>query len=204
MVTAAGRRVNGTRGALLVLLACLHVLGAVGLPMPSVPVTTRMDKARGGPVYPCQNRPCGCLSYEQCWAGDCCCFTLEQKIGWARDQGENVPETALAKLADREGSCTQEPCEHCVREKSCCERSQTREPENNKTLFSGWKVVIGSFVSGCHGESGSGPVSLLPVAITDSLMIELAVFSSFFAGFSGRNEDATRLSNPPAAPPPKA
>lgn len=192
------------RGALLVLLAFLHVLGAVGLPMPSVPMPARLSKASGGLAYPCQNRPCGCLSYEQCWAGDCCCFTLEQKVAWARDQGEDVPGTALATLADREGSCTKEPCERCAREKSCCDRSQTREPVRETPAFSEWKVVIGSFVSGCHGESGSGPVSVLPVAIPDKLIVELASLSGFFAGFENRNEDATRLSNPPVAPPPKA
>ncbi len=204
MVTATRQRVNGMRGALLGLLAFLHVLGAVGMPLPVVPVGSQSGKSQGGPAYPCQNRPCGCLSYEQCWAGDCCCFTLEQKIAWARKQGEYVPSTALAKLADKEEISPPEACDHCAREKTCCESSQNEEPGNNKPAPGGWKLVIGSFVSGCQGQGDSGPISVFPVAIPGQFTHEMARVSVFFAGFDNRNEDAKRLSNAPTPPPPKA
>lgn len=203
MVTATRQRVNGMRGALLGLLAFLHVLGAVGMPLPVVPVGSQSGKSQGGPAYPCQNRPCGCLSYEQCWAGDCCCFTLKQKIAWAREQGEDVPSAALAKLADKDEFSPPGACEHCVREKSCCEHSKPSEPEQDQPATSGWKLVIGSFVSGCQGQGDSGPISLLPMAIPGQFTLEIASVSIFFAGFDNRNEEAIRLSNSPLSPPPK-
>ena len=55
MKTATRQRVNGMRGTFLVLLAFLHVVGAVGMPLPVVPVGAQSGKVRGGPAYPCQN-----------------------------------------------------------------------------------------------------------------------------------------------------
>ena len=64
-----------------------QLVTAVGVP---VPLPTR-TKPNAGVPFPCQNRPCGCLTSEQCWAGDCCCFSYEEKLRWAEANGVVPP-----------------------------------------------------------------------------------------------------------------
>src|SRR5262245_3906062 len=71
--------------AALVLLG--YVLSVTGYPLPR----TVTRKGRDYP-FTCQNRPCGCVTAEECWRGDCCCFTLEQKLAWADQQGIEPPD----------------------------------------------------------------------------------------------------------------
>ncbi|QDU64600.1 hypothetical protein Pan216_54900 [Planctomycetes bacterium Pan216] len=54
--------------------------------------------------YPCQYRRCGCSSSGQCWAGDCCCYSIEEKIAWAKANDVAVPAIALeaARRSNRE------------------------------------------------------------------------------------------------------
>jgi hypothetical protein len=40
--------------------------------------------------FPCQNRPCGCQSAEQCWR-HCCCFSKEEHLTWARSHRIEPP-----------------------------------------------------------------------------------------------------------------
>ena len=64
--------------------------------------------------YPCEKCGCGCRSAEQCWA-QCCCFTNQQKIAWARQHGVAVPEFVVA-AAKREAAAAEKPkCPHCDR-----------------------------------------------------------------------------------------
>lgn len=75
------------RGVVLLLTLVSHLLVTFGFPLPVPGLKFRGDSR----TYPCQNRPCGCLSAEQCWAGDCCCFTLEEKADWAEANGVEPP-----------------------------------------------------------------------------------------------------------------
>ena len=56
-----------------------QVVAAVGAPVPSRALA---NKSASVP-FPCLGHPCGCSTSEQGWAGDCCCFTLEEKLAWA-------------------------------------------------------------------------------------------------------------------------
>ena len=105
------RRVR--RRDLLVWLALSsHLAVAFGFPLPAPGRTKPTD----GAAYPCQSFPCGCLSSEQCWAGDCCCFTLEQKVAWAEANGVEPPPHVRPLVASRQARPSAPP----KKKKSCC------------------------------------------------------------------------------------
>ncbi len=52
------------------------------LPIPLASSGTQNKKDLSRP-FPCQNRPCGCRSAEQC-EKKCCCFSPSQKLAWAK------------------------------------------------------------------------------------------------------------------------
>ena len=80
--------------ALAILAALGGLFASCGWPAPPPrPVT--------GDSYPCQSRPCGCVTAEKCWAGDCCCFTLGEKLSWADARGVEVPAHVRPMVAAR-------------------------------------------------------------------------------------------------------
>lgn len=113
MFTACGERsrtviafcfdfVHGMRSTLLKYLRrharrLVSLSLALALLAASIPLPYRghrhPDKDRSVP-FPCQDRPCGCRSAEQCWK-HCCCFNLEQKLSWARHHGVRPPAFVL-------------------------------------------------------------------------------------------------------------
>ena len=77
------------RSFVWLLIAQQVVAGAgISLPCPAA-------AARSAERYPCEHCGCGCQSAEQCWT-HCSCFTFEEKVAWARENGVAVPEYALA------------------------------------------------------------------------------------------------------------
>ncbi|HEY2760701.1 MAG TPA: hypothetical protein VGI75_08155 [Pirellulales bacterium] len=80
--------------------------------------------------YPCMNHPCGCPSAEECWR-HCCCFTLTERLAWAREHHITPPDYALAearaKGIDWNNFCSDETeaeadgcSHHAARDDSCC------------------------------------------------------------------------------------
>lgn len=63
--------------------------------------------------FPCQNRPCGCRSAQQCWK-KCCCFTNAQTVAWAKAHQVQPPQAVLA-AARRESSKTERRATTCCR-----------------------------------------------------------------------------------------
>src|SRR5262249_26842575 len=60
---------------------------------------------------------------EECWAGDCCCFTLEQKLDWAEAHGIEPPphvrpmvEARKARQAEAKPCCCEESAPCCADE----------------------------------------------------------------------------------------
>ncbi|CAN5187896.1 hypothetical protein BH10PLA2_BH10PLA2_07220 [soil metagenome] len=92
-----------TRDALLALTLLSQLLVSFGYPL----ATQRRKPAEVAQAYPCQNRPCGCLSSEECWKGDCCCFTLEAKLEWAEANGIEPPPHVRPLVAARVARMTQ-------------------------------------------------------------------------------------------------
>jgi len=111
-------------------LICLTVL--VGLcasfvPLPVGTIATR-QKDQSQP-YPCQHRPCGCKSAEQCWKS-CCCFTNIQKIAWARQHKVTPPvfvvEAARLEQDEQDAEKTVDvPKSRCVH---CCQKQTAKSP----------------------------------------------------------------------------
>ena len=103
----------------------LYALVASGLPLPlgmaslqgrSDPVGERLlaakDRAR---PFPCRDKPCGCVSADQCFK-KCCCHTPAQLLAWARRN--DLELAVLAALEQR--VATEVPAATIVSSASCC------------------------------------------------------------------------------------
>ena len=108
----------------LISLCILLSVCALLLPLPVAFLRTTGSEKDLSQPFPCQNRPCGCQSAEQCWK-KCCCFTNEQKVAWAKTNNVKLPayvlEAALKEAgfvnAKASGSAAAH-CERCVARKA--------------------------------------------------------------------------------------
>jgi hypothetical protein len=100
----------GLRDALVLLTLVSQLFATFGFPL--------FPQSRGPKIassaYPCQNRPCGCLTADQGWQGDCCCFTLEEKLAWAEENGIEPPAHVRPLVESRRGHPS------APKKKSCC------------------------------------------------------------------------------------
>jgi hypothetical protein len=103
------------RDVIVVLTLFSHLMLTFGFPLPA----PSRKKPTDGVPYPCQSRPCGCLTSEQCWAGDCCCFTLEEKVAWADANGVNPPEHVRPVIESRRSRPAQP-----AKKKACCSEAE--------------------------------------------------------------------------------
>lgn len=198
-------------------LSCLSVafvLYAVLLPIPiSLRSSDSVEKDLSQP-FPCQNRPCGCRSAEQCWK-KCCCFTNSQKVAWARANSVDLPDYVLA-AAKKETTAVKKTCALCSKTKnngkeSKCEQaiaSRDRKPQSSvtqapkvlaRTKTSKW--VLSVYAAECQGQPSTTicfPATIIParvVPVTSSVEITEIV-----------HEVSERLSSAslrPPLPPPK-
>lgn len=81
---------------------------AMLMPLPMAPVPSNSREKDQSEPFPCQNRPCGCRSAEQCWK-KCCCFNNSQKIAWAKANSVKVPDYVVA-AAEKEKLTSAEVC----------------------------------------------------------------------------------------------
>lgn len=146
-----GRNATGRRAVLAVLVLGQFVSG-VGF---IAPTRARKDASR---PFPCMSRPCGCLTYEQCWAGDCCCFTLAEKLVWAETNRVVPPAHARRILAaDKKPSCckpTVKPsgCPHCPAAEPCLYDDAVKSDPGD--LSARW--IDGLSALRCKGHSFAG------------------------------------------------
>jgi len=97
-----------------------YLVAAIGFPLPAA-------ASRGeGEAFPCQGHRCGCQSAEQCWR-QCCCFSAEEHLVWARLRGVTPPECVAPpnpsgwrtqRLRDQAATTTD----------ACCKRDASDEP----------------------------------------------------------------------------
>lgn len=85
----------------LLSLSVLLGVCAMLLPLPIAPLPQNSPEKDSSEPFPCQNRPCGCRSADQCWK-KCCCFNNAQKVAWAKANNVKVPEFVLV-AAKKEG-----------------------------------------------------------------------------------------------------
>lgn len=71
---------------------------ATCFPIPSHSLTRRGRGKDLSAPFPCQNRPCGCPSAERCWR-TCCCFSMREKLSWARENGVEPPPDVIREAA---------------------------------------------------------------------------------------------------------
>jgi hypothetical protein len=152
-------------------LSVLLAWCALLFPLPIAPLAqTTLEKDQSEP-FPCQNRPCGCRSAEECWK-KCCCFTDTQKVAWAKVNKVKLPDFvfAAAKKESLSGCChPQKPqaapatqtCGSCSK---CHEVSPVvqKEPEASK-----WVMAV--FAAECQGQgqfSFCFPASIIPDRLT--------------------------------------
>ncbi len=133
------------------------------------------------------DRPCGCGSYDECWAGDCCCFTLSEKLAWARANNITPPREAVEKAARSTHSAAKPACPHCE-----------KAVETAKI-----NVVLVAFAQKCKGQTLAG-LSLLPVAVPPPTATEFAVELSFYSRLPLLDRVATVRPSAPDAPPPRS
>jgi hypothetical protein len=173
-------KVNRLRARRLVSLLVIGSICASYVPLPAG-LPPASDKDHSSP-FPCQDRPCGCRSADQCWR-QCCCFTDVQKLAWAKAHGVTPPDfvvvaasAAQKSLAARKPGPTRKSDSACTAHGSCCgEKCATAKVAvRSKTVAKKQptKYVIGLLAQKCRGENSLG--NLLPWAVLPNpLVLEL-------------------------------
>jgi hypothetical protein len=113
--------------------AAVYLVIASGYPIPA-PGGNGKDLSR---PFPCMNCQCGCRSADECWHS-CCCFTLVQRIAWAKENHVQPPEYALvqarAQGIDVDDCCSQSSgcCQHRASH-SCCDCQPSKSQAASQT-----------------------------------------------------------------------
>jgi hypothetical protein len=153
-----------TRPALAVVAVFAQLVAATGAPVFPPPVV----KA-GSVPFPCQNHPCGCSTSKECWAGDCCCFTLVEKVAWAEARGVEPPAHARAIVEARKAPPKPRAKKTCCaghEKPSCCEGADECPAEPVAATVPAApavKWVSAAFARKCRGE---GPAGLLKMQVS--------------------------------------
>jgi hypothetical protein len=142
------------------LLLLLTVVGAL-LPVPLIPTASSaagIAKDRSQ-AFPCQDRPCGCLSAEQC-RKKCCCFNKAQKIAWAKRNGVDVAAVVTITQDEKSQSGKQrDACDAPVKG-SCCKSSVTTKAAAN-SLNDRAQSCLGNLVTRTAIREGEAPAEPL-------------------------------------------
>jgi hypothetical protein len=157
---AAGSNLRQRAIAVVMLLGIL--VEVAGIPVVSV---TKKDHSR---PYPCQDRPCGCASADECWH-HCCCMNNKEKVAWARTHGV-IPPDFVVEAAEREEHQPTQVCDRAEGEEraggshgeehACCRSRHSHHDvaakakrDHDKTVNSEAKVklVLSDFARQCSG-----------------------------------------------------
>jgi hypothetical protein len=126
-------------GRLTVALGLMGFLVAnTGLPVVRPLAQRGKDKSQ---PFLCQDRPCGCMSADECLRG-CCCFSARERLAWAKANHVDAPVELLAQVADEllAAQTADEDHDHeCVAEHhadskqhaSCCSDANAKATETN-------------------------------------------------------------------------
>jgi len=150
-----------------------------------LPVIQPVDGPRGkdlGKPFLCQDRPCGCMSADECLRG-CCCFSASQRLAWAHEHDVEAPAELLAeakheqRVQDEHGhgdNCCAADATKTLATKSTASRATAAacatcdeahadaglHPSDNRPEDGGWRVtlIVGRMAGQCRGL---GPLSVL-------------------------------------------
>jgi hypothetical protein len=184
------RRTVSAGIALASVVAC-----SLALPLP-VPAS----KPNAGAPFPCQHHACGCRDAESCWR-DCCCFTPQEKLAWAKRHGVTPPKFALAAA---EGEANGKPV--CCARQCCLAKSehsrQAGEPAAQPPARPAKGSVILIMALKCRG------IQVSVTLMSPSLPVEHSGFSQEWVEFAAATTLAPVLYDPPLlavpTPPPRA
>ena len=153
------------------MLLLVTFIGAM-LPLPVRSSRSINSKDHSRP-FPCQDRPCGCRSAEQC-KKKCCCFSAEQKLAWAKRNRVAASEVVASTencetkpLSTRKGCCS-------ANRKAKTDDSDRFKKSPDETMRDD-HIVIGMIAQECQGvaQTLSGqPVFVIPPVISLSSVVE--------------------------------
>ena len=168
------------------------------LPIPLVTFSSRDVKDLSRP-FPCQNRPCGCMSAAQC-KKKCCCFSDEQKLAWAKRNGVD-PSEVVASTTKRGAACESAPQVCCTIKNGSKTQVVQRQPKAKSTPPSRVKIVIGAVADDCQGlvKTAFGQAVFL-IPQTTSLSPR---FESIVERFINRSSVVVQAIAEPPVPPPR-
>ncbi len=176
------RRCRWLTGLLVGFVACVILL-----PMPVSLVSKSGPGKDLSEPFPCQNRPCGCRSAEQCWK-KCCCFSNTEKVAWAQTNGVKLPDYVVV-AARKEVRAKKNSCALCAKEnkksskttRATSKVSVSSQPQKatpqapvSRLRSSSSKWVMTMYAAECQGQapfSFSFPASIIPrpvVAVTQA------------------------------------
>ena len=131
---------NVTCSLLLVALCSLFV------PQPQIR-TIEKDQSV---AFPCQDRPCGCKTADDCWT-NCCCFSDQEKLAWAKEHQVEPPKwfrpiaksVQLAALDVQARSCS-----------CCCECHSKKDASSplTTTIHRRVDIVLQLAQQKCRGD----------------------------------------------------
>jgi hypothetical protein len=198
------------RAVLAALAALGQLLGATAFPFP---VTASARDA--GQPFPCSGHACGCATAEECWQGDCCCFTLEQKVVWAEANGIEPPAHVPQVLAQRKARAAKQPtcccadgsghcheanaskgpgCPHCV-----AEQTHSDLKSSGQTTV---RWISGFMAQRCHGKDWSAVANSDPSTRPD-IENGFQLKSPFSGTIMLLPPHSQSLSHEPPSPPPR-
>lgn len=141
-------------------LAVWYLAALLGVPLPGL-----VEKDLSRP-YPCQHHRCGCRNADECWQ-NCCCFSHDEKLAWARAHRVSPPADFIAQSATES---------HGAR--SCC---ASRHASKTKASHSGCCYASKSSGGSCHSHAATETDSLSTIEamqcrglMTTWLMLSLA------------------------------
>lgn len=190
-------RLHWTRQRVVSALLLLAVCRAL-LPITTTVSSSRVDKDLSTP-FPCQHRPCGCRSADQCWRR-CCCFTNAQKLAWARAHRVTAPDyVASAAAAEATaGSCSARP--QCTLAAGCCKSTPSAATANQPRPIPR-KLVLGVYEQQCQGTLAYGIFGSW--SLTPPSPALLIAPPNVILPWSVDSERGPSAANEPPVPPPK-
>lgn len=137
----------------LTALFLLTIVATLQVPISSSSFEPKNRKDNPTP-FPCQYRPCGCRTAEQC-RKKCCCFSAGQKLARAKRYG--VKATDVVEVTTTLGPRLATP------RKTCCSANRVASSNTGNPLLSAktssaarqktTKIVLGIIAQECHGHA---------------------------------------------------
>jgi hypothetical protein len=193
------------RGAFAAVTLVGHLFAVIGFPLPSV----RSSQVPNDVVqYPCASRGCGCGSADECWKGDCCCFTLEEKLAWADERGIEPPAHVRPMVEARKNrasshgtrptktDCCAKENEHQDAEGDCPE---CRRNAASKSASLTW--TVGPMTAKCQGLGAAPGAAFPPATVQDRVSSTIIADQCIGTILPTSQRVISSIFSPPTPPP---